>query len=261
VKVGICAKVTADTDARLKASADGASFEASGKVVVGPYDMFAVEAALQAKEKHGAEAVVSFTVGQGDDVLSQIRAGVLALGADKAVMIDDPALAGADSLGVARALAAAIRAEGCDVVLCGKQAIDDDNVQVPAMIAELLGWAQVSRVVELQFEGTTFTATRSMDGGVREVVTGELPVVLTAERGLNTPRYAKLPAILKAKSKPVDRPGLEALGLSAADVAPKVALSGFGPPPDRPKGRKLEGDVDTMVAELVRLLRDEAKVL
>ncbi|MEZ4241067.1 MAG: electron transfer flavoprotein subunit beta/FixA family protein [Myxococcota bacterium] len=260
MKVAICAKVTADTDARLKASADGASFEASGKVVVGPYDAFAAEAAIQAKEKHQAE-VVAFTVGQGDDVLAQIRTGVLALGADKAVMIDDPALANADALGVARALAAAIKNEGCDVVMCGKQAIDDDNVQVPAMVAELLGWAQVSRVIELAFDGSTYTATRAMDGGVREVVTGSLPVLVTAERGLNTPRYAKLPAILKAKSKPVDKPTLEQLGLTADQVAPKVALSGFGPPPERPKGRKIEGDVDTMVSELVRLLREEAKVL
>lgn len=260
MKVGICAKVTPDTDARLKASADGRSFEASGKIVVGPYDLFAVEAAIQAKEKNGAD-VVSFTVGSGDEVLAQIRGTVLALGASKAVMIDDPALKETDSLGIARVLAAAIRKENCELVFCGKQAIDDDNVQVPAMVAELLGWAQVSRVVEFKLEGTSFTATRSMDGGVREVVTGSLPVVITAERGLNTPRYAKLPAILAAKSKPVDKPNLAALGLSAADVAPKATTSAYGAPPDRPKGRMIQGDVDTMVSELVRLLRDEAKVL
>lgn len=260
MKVGICAKVTADTDARLKASADGRSFEATGKIVVGPYDMFAVEAAIQAKEKQGAD-VVSFTVGAGDEILAQIRGTVLALGAGKAVLVDDPAMAGADALGVARALAAAIKKEGCELVFCGKQAIDDDNVQVPAMVAELLGWAQVSRVIEFTLDGSSFTATRAMDGGVREVVSGALPVVITAERGLNTPRYAKLPAILAAKSKPVDRPKLADLGLTAADVAPKAVTSAYGPPPERTKGRMITGDVDTMVAELVRLLRDEAKVL
>ncbi|MEQ1506748.1 MAG: electron transfer flavoprotein subunit beta/FixA family protein [Myxococcota bacterium] len=260
MKVGICAKVTADTDARLKPSADGKSFDATGKVVVGPYDMFAVEAAIQAKEKQGAD-VVSFTVGSGDEVLAQIRGTVLALGAGKAVLIDDPALKGTDSLGIARALAKAIAREGCELVFCGKQAIDDDNVQVPAMVAELLGWAQVSRVVEFALEGTTFTATRAMDGGVREVVTGALPVVITAERGLNTPRYAKLPAILAAKSKPVENLKLDALGLSAADVAPKATVTGYSAPPDRPKGKMITGDADAMVKELVRLLRDEAKVL
>jgi electron transfer flavoprotein beta subunit len=260
VKVGICAKVTADTDARLKASSDGSTFEMSGKVVVGPYDAFAVEEAIKTKEKFSCPAV-SFTVGGGDEVVSQLRGTVLAVGADKAVVIDDPALKGTDSLGIARALAAAIKAEGCDVVFCGKQAIDDDNVQVPAMVAELLGWAQVSRIVELSIDGTSFTATRSMDGGVREVVAGSLPAVFTAERGLNTPRYPKLPNVIAAKKKPLDTPNLAALGLSAADVAPKAVTTAYGSPPERPKGRKLEGDVDTMVKELVRLLRDEAKVL
>lgn len=260
MKVGICAKMTADTDARLKPSADGSSFEVQSKIVVGPYDAFAIEAAIQLKEKAGAD-VVSFTVGSGDEVVAQIKATTLAQGASKAVLVDDPALKSADSLGVARCLAAAIRKEGCDLVFCGKQAIDDDNVQVPAMVAEILGWAQVSRVVEFALEGTTFTATRSMDGGIREVVTGELPVVITAERGLNTPRYAKLPAILAAKNKPVEKLGLDALGLSADAVAPMVVTSAYGLPPARTKGQMIAGDVDAQVKELVRLLRDEAKVL
>jgi electron transfer flavoprotein beta subunit len=186
---------------------------------------------------------------------------VIALGAAKAVVVDDPAMKTTDSLGIARALAAAIRREGCELVFTGKQAIDDDNVQVPAMVAELLGWAQVSRVVEFALEGTAFRATRAMDGGVREVVTGSLPAVITCERGLNTPRYAKLPAILASKSKPVENLKLDALGLTAADVAPKVTLSAYGAPPARPKGKMIPGDVDTQVNELVRLLREEAKVL
>ena len=260
MKIGICAKVTADTDARLSPSADGSSFEFTGKTVVGPYDMFAVEEAVLNKEKHGGEIAV-FTVGKSGDVLSQLRGSVLALGADKAVVVEDDALDSADSLGIARALAKAIEKEECNLVFCGKQAIDDDNVQVPAMVAELLGWAQVSRVVEFSVEGDAFTATRSMDGGIRQVVSGNLPVLITAERGLNTPRYAKLPAIMKAKKKPVETHDLAALGLSAADVAPKVEISAYGAPPERPKGRILEGDTDTVVAELVRVLREEAKVI
>ncbi len=260
MKIGICAKVTADTDARLSPSADGSSFEFTGKTVVGPYDMFAVEEAVLNKEKHGGEIAV-FTVGKSDDVLSQLRGSVLALGADKAVVIEDDALGATDSLGVARALAKAIEKEGCNLVFCGKQAIDDDNVQVPAMLAEVLGWAQVSRVVEFSVEGDTFRATRGMDGGVRQVVEGSLPVVITAERGLNTPRYAKLPAIMKAKKKPVETVDLAALGLSAGDVASRVETSQYGAPPERPKGRILEGDTDTVVAELVKVLREEAKVI
>ncbi len=260
MKIGICAKVTADTDARLSPSADGSSFEFSGKSVVGPYDMFAVEEAVQTKEKHGGDTVV-FTVGAESDVLSQLRGSVLALGVDKAVIIEDAALADADSLGIARALAKAIEAEGVDLLFCGKQAIDDDNVQVPAMIAGILGWAQVSRVTEFAVEGTSFTATRSMDGGVQQVVSGNLPVLITAERGLNTPRYAKLPAIMKAKKKPTEKRDLAALGLSGDDVASKVTVSAYATPPERPSGRILEGDTDAVVAELVRVLREEAKVL
>lgn len=261
MKVGVCVKVTADFDARLKASADGKSFEVTGKRVLGPYDGVAVEAAIQTKEKHAGTQVVSFTVGGGDETLSQLRGGPLAVGADKAVVIADAALASADSLGLAKALTAAIEKEGCDLVLTGRQSIDTDNAQVPAMIAELLGWAQVTRVVELAVEGTSFKATRVMDGGVREVVAGDLPVVLTASDELTTPRYPKLPMILAAKKKPVDTLDLAALGLSAADVAPKASTGGYAPPPERPKARKLQGDVDSMVKELVRLLREEVKVL
>jgi electron transfer flavoprotein beta subunit len=129
------------------------------------------------------------------------------------------------------------------------------------MIAELLGWAQVTRVVEFAVEGTSFKATRVMDGGVREVVAGDLPVVVTASDELTTPRYPKLPMILAAKKKPVDTLDLAGLGLSAADVAPKSTTDGYAPPPERPKARKLQGDVDSMVKELVRLLREEVKVL
>ena len=260
MKVGVCAKITADTDARVTAAADGSGFTVASKMVIGPYDAFAVEAAIQTKEKHGAE-VISYTVGFGDETTAQIKSGLLALGVAKSVLIDDPALQKSDSLGVARSLAKAIARDGCTLVFCGKHAIDDDNWQVPAMVAELLGYAQVSRVVEFSLQGDTFTATRSMDGGVREVVTGKLPAVITADRGLNTPRYPKLPDILKAKSKPVEALKLAALGLSEADVAPKVVASAYGAPQARPKGKMITGDVDTMVKELVRLLRDEAKVL
>ncbi len=259
MKIGICAKVTPTTDARPKASADGASFEVQGKVVVGPYDEFAVEEAVKTKEKAGGEIVV-YSVGSGPDTVSQLRM-VIAVGADRAVLVDDAALKGTDSLGIAKALAAAARKDGMEILFCGKQAIDDDASQVPAMVAEVLGWAHVGRVIEFSVDGATFKATRSMDGGIREVVTGALPVVITAERGLNKPRPAKLPAVVQAKNKPFATIDLAALGLTAGDVAPRAVHSAYGPPAERPKGRMLQGDTDTMVKELVRLLREEAKVL
>lgn len=259
MKIGVCAKFTPDTDTRIKLRGDVGIDPAGVKFVVSPYDALAFEEAVRTKEKVGGD-VVSFTIG-GDDNAGLIKSTLLALGATKAVLVNDPAALATDSLGVAKVLAAAAKAEGCEVLFFGKQAIDDDNGQVGAMVAELLGWAQVSRVTELKIEGDAFTATRNADGGSKEVVSGKLPAVFTADIGLNTPRFPKMPDIVKARTKPVDTKNLAALGLTADDVAPAVTTSAWGLPPARPKGKMLTGDVDTMVAELVRLLRDEAKVL
>ena len=260
MKVGVCVKVTPDTDARIKISGDASGIEQDGiKFIVSPYDAFAVEEGVQIKEANGGE-VVLFSVGNST-WQTQLRQSGLAVGGDKAVIIQDAALDNTDSLGVARALAAAIKADECEIVFCGKQAIDDDNVQVPAMLAELLGWPCVSLVNDFQVDGTNFTATRAIGGGTEEVVTGTLPVVITAERGLNKPRYAKLPQIMKAKRKPIAEKDLAALGLSADDVAPAVEYKHYQTPPARPSGRILEGDAATTVKELVRLLREEAKVI
>lgn len=257
MKVGVCVKSTPDTDTRIKIAGEGID-PAGIKWVISPYDSFALEQGAQTREKFSGECVL-FSVGSSD-TSKNLRDG-LAVGGDRAVLVDDPLMKTADSLGVARALAKAIAAEGMDIVFCGKQAIDDDNVQVPAMIAELLDWPHVSMVTEFAIEGDAFTAVRSVGGGAREKVAGKLPVVITAERGLNTPRYAKLPDIMKAKSKKLDVKKVADLGLSADDVAPAVAVAGWGPPPDRAKGHLIVGDAQTQVTELMRLLREEAKVI
>jgi electron transfer flavoprotein beta subunit len=260
MKIGVCVKIVPDTDTRIKIAGGGSGIDETGiKWIVSPYDGFAIEEAVQTQEKGGGE-VVLFSVGPAD-WQTQLRAGGLAVGAERAVIIDDAATRNTDALGVAKVLAAAIRAEGCNLVFAGKQAIDDDNVQVPAMVAELLGWPHVSFVSDFSTDGSSFKATRNVGGGTLEVIEGSLPALITAERGLNTPRYAKLPDIMKAKKKAVDTKDLASIGLSANDVQPAVSVSAFGPPPARPAGRKLEGDVDTMVRELVRLLREEAKVI
>lgn len=260
MKIGVCVKVVPDTDTRVKIAGGGAGIDESGiKWIVSPYDAFAVEEAVQTKEKHGGE-VVLLSVGPAD-WQTPMRASGLAVGADRGLIVDDAATKGTDALGIARVLAAAARADGVELLFTGKQAIDDDNVQVPAMVAELLGWPHVSFVSEFSTDGQTFTATRNIGGGTLEVLSGSLPVVITAERGLNTPRYAKLPAIMAAKKKTIAVSSLADVGLSADDVAPAVQLSGFDLPPARPSGRKLDGDVDTMVSELIRLLREEAKVI
>jgi electron transfer flavoprotein beta subunit len=260
VNIGVCIKVVPDTDTRVKIADDGDGINETGiKWIVSPYDAFAVEEGVQTKEKNSGE-VVLFSVGP-KKWQSNLRSGGLAVGADRAVMVDDPAMAGSDALGIAKALAAAVKGEGTELLFCGKQAMDQDNVQVPAMVAELLGWAHVSFVSDFSVEGTTFTATRNVGGGVQEVVSGELPVVITADRGLNAPRYAKLPAIMKAKRKKIAMMTLADLGLSSDDVAAAAVIASYSLPPARPAGRKIEGDAATAVKELVRLLREEAKVI
>jgi len=259
LNIGVCAKVTPDTDTRIKISGDGSGIDTAGvKWIISPYDNFAVGQAVVTKEKIGG-TIHLLSVGDKGAVKS-LRTG-LALGADELVLINDPIALASDALGVARCLAAAAKGAEVELLLCGKQAGDDDNSQVPAMIAEILGWPQVSMVTQFDTDGSTFTATRDIGGGVEEVVSGPLPVVITCDKGLVAPRYPKLPAIMKAKRKPMHKKSVADLGLTADDVAPAVTVANYGLPADRPAGRKLEGDVPTMVKELVHLLRDEAKVI
>ncbi len=261
MKIAACAKIVPATDTRISIAGGGQGIDESGvKWIVSPYDSMAIEEAVKTKEAHKGSEVVLFTVG-GDSTLAQLRPGGLAVGADRAVLITDPAMDEADNLGVAKALAKAIEAEGMELVFCGKLAVDDDAAQVPAMLAELLGWAQVSFVTEFSTDGSTYKATRAIGGGVVQEVSGSLPVVITAERGLNEPRYAKLPAIMKAKRKKVAKLSLAKLGLSAADVAPQVTVSDYALPPAREACQIISGEPAEAAAELARRLRDEAKVI
>jgi electron transfer flavoprotein beta subunit len=169
VKVGVCVKTTPDTDTRIKITPAADGIDPAGiKWIISPYDSFALEQGAQLREKAGGECVL-FSVGSADT--AKLRDG-LAIGGDRAVLIDDPALRNTDSLGVARALAAAIQAEGIEIVFTGRQAIDHDNVQVPAMVAELLGWPHVSMVSQFSVEGDACSAVRSVGGGARERVGG-----------------------------------------------------------------------------------------
>ena len=263
MNIGVCLKQVPASDSRIKIAGPDSGVDASDlKMEINPYDEFALEEALKLKDAKVAKKVVVFTVG-GADAEGRIR-DALARGADAAVRLDDPAFEGSDSLGIARILAAAAKAEGVGLLLAGKQAIDDDNSQVPAMIAEILGWPQVTVVDNLEVSGDSFKAWRQSGGGVRDVVAGSLPAVISADKGMNTPRYAKLRGIMMAKRKKIPVKGAADLGLDAGSVGAagaKVKLSGWGEPPARPPGRTLSGDVPSMVKELVTLLRDEAKVL
>ena len=269
MKVGVCIKPVPGTDSRINIGDSASGPDLSGvSWEVNPYDSFGIEAAIQLQEAGTASDVVVFTVSgpEGDakirDALAMGKKGKS--GASKAVRLDDAAFAGSDALGIARILAAAVQKEGVDIVFAGKQSIDGDSGQVPAMMAEVLGWPSVCEVTDLEVSAGSVKAWRQAGGGKREVVELSTPCVITADKGLNTPRYPTLPGIMMAKRKPLEVLDAAALGIDAASVgaaASSVSLGNWSSPPARPPGRILEGEPQQVVSELITLLRDEAKVL
>jgi electron transfer flavoprotein beta subunit len=262
MKIAVCIKQVPDTETKVRVASDGRSLDETGVTfVVSPYDEYAVEEALKTKEKHGGE-VVAFSVGD-ERIASSLRT-VLAMGVDRAVHLKDAAFEGSDALGLSRILAAALKAEGCDLILFGKQAVGTDRGQVGIRVAEILGLPHVSVVTHLDWQGTRFTAKREIEGA-HEIVEGDLPVVITAQKGLNEPRYASLKGILAAKKKEIRVVAAADLGLDASSVGKAGAKTGWEKlelPAGRTAGKILKDmDAGAAAAELVRLLREEAKVI
>jgi electron transfer flavoprotein beta subunit len=250
VKIAVCIKRTPDTETRVRIAADGVSLDETGvKFILNPYDEFAVEEALQRRDKAGAGEVVAIAL--GPDAAQETIRGALAMGADRGILLKADKVP-ADALAVAKALAAELKDGGYDLVLFGKMAVDDHNHAAGPMVAELLGLPCVTAISKLELEGGKGVAEREIEGGV-EVVEFALPAVLTTEKGLNTPRYPALKGIMAAKKKPIEtRPA--ALG------AARVVVSALALPPERKAGR-IVGEGPDAVPELVRLLHTEAKVL
>jgi electron transfer flavoprotein beta subunit len=250
VKIAVCVKRVPDTEARIKIAADGKAIDESGvKFVLNPYDEFAVEEALRLKEAAGAGEVVVVTVG-GDASQETIRTA-LAMGADRGVLLKVGAVP-LDPLPVAQALAAELRDGGFDLVLFGKQAVDDSSHAVGVMVAELLGMPAAGAVSRLAIADRKGTAEREVEGGV-EVVEFALPAAATADKGLNEPRYPALKGIMAAKKKP-----LETKPVTLADAGLEVL--GLAYPPERQAGR-IVGEGADAVPALIEALRTEAKVL
>jgi electron transfer flavoprotein beta subunit len=259
LKIAVCIKQVPDTETRIRVAADGkAIVESDVNWVVSPYDEYAVEEALRIKEKKGGGEVVLLTVGP-DRAQSALRNG-LAMGADSALHLKDPLFEATDAMGVARALAAALKILSPDLVLTGQLGVGADNAQVPGMVAELLDLPQVTMAVKIELSDGKATVEREIEGA-REAWETSLPAVFSAQKGLNEPRYASLKGIMAAKKKTIETKDAAALGLSAADLAPKTKVMALELPPARPAVRMIEGDTDTQVKELLRMLREEAKVL
>ncbi len=260
LKIAVCVKAVPDTETKIAISADKKNIDYTGvRFITSPYDEFAIEEALKLKEKHtGDTTVISLGGAECTDVLRDS----LARGIDAAVHLSDPDFASLDTLSTAKVLAAAIKDGGYDLVLCGHQAAGGDNSQVPAMLAELLDWAQTTMVLKLEVEGTTFKAEREIEGA-HESVEGSLPAVISTQKGLNEPRYPGIKGVMAARRKEIAVKDATALGVkgSVGGEQLKVRIKEMMLPPDRPQGRKIEGDMDAQVKELVSLLHSEAHVL
>jgi len=265
VRIVVLLKQTPDTESVIRISGDGRSIVTDDfKWIINPYDEFAIEAALRLKEKH--EGNVTIVSWGPQRVVESIRTA-LAMGADEGVLIDDDALEGSDSLGVARALASVLRELGPDIVLCGHRAVDYDQGQRGPMVAELLGWPHLGLAISIDSDGSKVTAERPIEGG-KIVVEADLPALVTlgGAHGVWNPRYTSLPGIMKAKKKPLAVKKLDDLGLTAAECgeeAAKIKMSSLEMPPTRLAGRIINGDLDTegKARELVRALSKEAKVI
>ena len=251
MKIAVCIKRVPDSETRVKIAADGKSLDEAGvKFILNPYDEFAVEEALRRKEQAGGGGEV-VGVSLGPQAAQETIRTALAMGADRGVLLQTERIP-ADGFVTAQALAAELKDGAYDLILFGKMAIDDYNHQVGPMVAELLGLPCVTAIVHLDLSGHAGVAEREVEGGV-EVCEFPLPAVLTVDKGLNEPRYPALKGIMTAKKKPLDvRPVTFAAG--GLEV---VAMT---PPPERKDGR-IVGEGAAAVPELVRLLREEAKVL
>jgi electron transfer flavoprotein beta subunit len=249
VKIVVCIKRVPDTEARIRVGGDGKAIDPAGvKFVISPYDEFALETALRLKEAAGESEVIVLSLGETNSA-EQLRSA-LAIGADRAILLRGKATL--DGLATARALAAEIRDAGADLVLLGMKGVDYDQQQVGPMLAELLDLPCVTVASSIALEDGVAVCHREVEGGV-EVVEVPMPALVTVTKGDFEPRLPSLKGIMAAKKKP-----LEEKDAQLGEV--RITIRDLSPPPDRPAGRIVGEGVDA-VPELIRALREEAKVL
>jgi electron transfer flavoprotein beta subunit len=256
----VCVKRVPDTESRIRIQHETKSIVEDGlNFVISPYDEYAVEEALKLREAKGGTVRV---VSVGKDEAAAVLRKCLAMGADEAFLVKDDSPETYDGLRTARIIARAVERKfaGTDLLLFGKQSVGADNSQVPAMVAELLGLPQATVVTKLEVEGTSATALREIEGGMEKIALA-LPAVVTAQKGLNEPRYETLKGIMAAKKKDIPVVKLEELGLGPDELASQVEVTGLDAPAQRQAGKILKGDPTETARELVRLLRTEAKVI
>ena len=250
MKVLVPIKPVPNPDEKVKIKGDGSGIILDNiKMVVNPFCEIAVEEALRIKEKQGGEVVIATVGPKGGD--QQVR-NALAMGADRAILVEAPE--NLDSLAVAKVLAKVIEGEKPDIVLMGKQSVDDDNNQIGQILSVVLGWPQATFASKVEFvgDGRKANVTREVDGGL-ETIEVTLPAVVTVDLRLNEPRYASLPGIMKAKKKELKVVPVDSLGV---DLSPRVKVLKLVAPKQRAGGGKVKD-----VLDLVAKLKNDAKVI
>jgi electron transfer flavoprotein beta subunit len=254
MKILVPVKRVVDYNVKIRVKSDESGVElANIKMSINPFDEIAMEEAVRLKEQGLAEEIIAVSIGP-DKAQEQLRTA-LAMGADRAILVttDLPIdLGGVEPLAIAKTLKAIADKEGVDLVIMGKQSIDDDSNQTGQMLAALLGWAQGTFASALKLEGGKAMVTREIDGGL-ETLSLSLPAVITTDLRLNEPRYVKLPDIMKAKKKPLESLTPEDLG---QDYTPRLKLVKVARPAQRQGGIKVES-----VDQLIEKLKNEAKVI
>ena len=249
MKVLVAVKRVVDYNVKVRVKSDGSGIDTAGvKMSMNPFDEIAVEEAVRLKEKGAATEIVAVSCGVA--ACGETLRTAMAIGADRGVLVESEAEL--QTLAVAKLLKAVVEKEGAQLVILGKQAIDDDSNQTGQMLAALLGWSQATFASKVELDGTQAKVTREVDGGL-ETIAVKLPAVITTDLRLNEPRYVTLPNIMKAKKKPIDTLKPEELGV---DVSPRLKTLKVAEPPKRGAGVKVP-DVGTLVDRL----KTEAKVI
>jgi electron transfer flavoprotein beta subunit len=258
MKILVCVKQTPDSTVRVKVGSDGRSIDTGGITwAISAYDEYAVELALERKDADPQTTVTAVSLGptRARDALRQ----ALAMGCDEAILVSGSGSESVPGLAVARALAKVVEQNKPDLVLCGRQASDDDQGFVGPALAEVLGWPHVATVTKFAPVEGGVDVWKEIEGG-HEVWCASGPVVLTVQKSEKEPRYPSLPGIMKAKKKEIPEKDVASLGIDTS--APSIEIVKMEPPPVRGGGKILkDGDMKRAAAELARLLREEAKVL
>jgi len=254
MKIAVLLKSVPDTASVLKIGADKKSFRIDDlKYIMNPYDEYALEEAVKLKESEGGEVIA---LSLGDDNAKKVIRCALAVGADRAILVEEPKVDNLSSKGVSKILAAVLESISPDIIFAGKQAVDEDSSQVPERVAEILDISHASAVTRLAVKDTKAEVDRDIEGG-HLTLEIQLPALFTIEKGINTPRYPTLPNIMKAKRKEIREMTVADLGLNDDEFQSGLTVEAISLPRQERHAKILNGNIESQIKELIFILREE----